>query len=123
MFRDFIGHYVGLLVNWSVHQLVGLSVPNLLFDPFYFAHNWCRVYGLFLGCSKTTKIHIIVGHLKEFCKKMGTGLLPYNEQAFESMHAKFVMYADGRLPKNPDHPSYGAALLKVVKELNVRHSH
>ena len=64
----------------------------------------------------------IVGHLKEFCKYMGTGLLPYNEQAFESMHAKFAMYANGRLPKNPDHPSYGAALLNVVKELNVRHS-
>ena len=36
-------------------------------------------------------------------------------------HSKFASYTQRRLP-NPEHPAYGAALLKVTKEINVLHS-
>ena len=63
-----------------------------------------------------------MAHVKQFCEHVGSGLLPYNEQAFEMMHSRFASYSQRRLP-DPQHPAYSEALLKVVKEINVRHSH
>ena len=54
-------------------------------------------------------------------RKCARGRICCNEQAFEMMHSKFASYTQHRLP-NPEHPAYGAALLKVTKEINVLHS-
>ena len=61
-------------------------------------------------------------HLKQFCNHVGSGLPPYDEQAFEMMHNRFLSYSQRILP-DPQYSAYSEALLKVVKEINVRHSH
>jgi hypothetical protein len=60
--------------------------------------------------------------MKEFCHEAGCGLLPFTEQSFEAMHAKFAEFSRYRLPRKPDHPNYGSNLLKITKEMNVRHA-
>ena len=60
------------------------------------------------------KVHCIIHHVPQFCKKFSCGLGRHSEQASESVHARFKeTWGKYKLPKC--HENYMFALLKAVK--------
>lgn len=74
-----------------------------------------------LGISTTPKVHIVTAHVADFCKNANSGLGPFSEQAFESVHHVFQSFWARRLVRDIENPSYSSALLKTVAEFNSKH--
>ena len=73
------------------------------------------------GLSKTTKTHVLLKHVPEFCRQEGKGLGHFSEQVFEHLHSRFAEFSRYRLPSIMTTPEYAEALLKVTKEFNISH--
>ena len=63
---------------------------------------------------KSTKLHILFCHVKEFCKKNGYGLGVYSEQAGETIHSRFSKFSRYKLLSDFYKETYKKDLLCVV---------
>ena len=68
----------------------------------------------------TPKVHIIIDHLVDFCKRHGSALGPFSEQASESVHADFSqIWQHYRVA--PNHDRFADKLLSAVVKYNSLH--
>ena len=93
------------------------SCFGMTLDPEYEAHiaQFADIY-LDLGISVTPKVHILIKHVPEFCKKHGRSLGWYTEQASESVHYDFLRNCwEKQSYKRPiGHQDYAKNLLDAV---------
>ena len=77
---------------------------------------------LALEISVTPKVHMVMHHLTDFFELKGEehGLSYWTEQAFEAVHHDFKVIWE-RYKVSPDHPEYGARLLRAVSAYNASH--
>ena len=99
-----------------LHRVVD-SCFGMTLDPEYEAHiaQFAEIY-LDLGISVTPKVHILIKHVPEFCKKHGRSLGWYTEQASESVHYDFLRNCwEKQSYKRPiGHQDYAKNLLDAV---------
>ena len=75
---------------------------------------------LMLGISITPKVHTVIKHVEDFCKKHGKGLGFYSEQAMESVHHDFdVTWESYKVSE--DHSEYKQRLLNSIISYNSNH--
>lgn len=73
-----------------------------------------------LNITVTPKMHVVFHHVKDFCKKHGTGLGFFSEQAVESVHSDFEKYwTEYKVFK--EHDNYAGKLWKNVVSYNSHH--
>merc|ERR1712055_839787 len=76
-----------------------------------------------LGLSITPKVHILIEHVPDFCKKHGHSLGMYSEQALESSHYDFLKNCwEKQSYKRPlGHPAYSQNLMTAVIAYSSKH--
>ena len=76
-----------------------------------------------LGLSITPKVHILIEHVPDFCKKHGRSLGWYSEQALESCHYDFLRNCwEKQSYKRPlGHPAYAQKLMAAVIAYSSKH--
>ena len=70
--------------------------------------------------TKSTKLHILFCHVKEFCRKNGYGLGVYGEQTGETIHSRLSEFSRYKLPSDFHKETYKKDLLRVVLSYNAK---
>ena len=73
-----------------------------------------------LEISVTPKVHAVLFHVPDFCRRRGTGLGIFSEQASESVHHKFQKIWD-KYKVSREHPNHGQRLTRAVTDFNISH--
>ncbi len=82
-----------------------------------------RAAYLATGLSMTTKLHVILSHVRAFCELKGVGLGIFSEQPGETLHHDFLKtLANINPPKKKSHPNYGAKVKKAFDIVNGRNA-
>ena len=73
-----------------------------------------------LGLPITPKVHVVLSHVDDLCRRSGRSLGSYSEQAAESVHSDFLQtWKRYTLPSH--HPRFGEKLLQTVVAYNSCH--
>ena len=80
-----------------------------------------RVAYLDLGIEISTKVHILVDHVYDFCIQKDKGLGYFSEQASEAVHSDFSKTWTHYLVSDIKNPNYLSQLYKAVLKYNGKH--
>ena len=98
-------------LNDVVHACYGYDLA----DDYLVKISSFSVAYLNLKINVTPKIHAVMHHISEFCKKTRRGLGPWSEQASESIHHDFKQTWQRFKINSTDHELYAENLLKAVQ--------
>merc|ERR1712240_295075 len=107
----------------SLYQIV-VSCFGMELDPLYhkYIKDFKEIY-LDLDISVTPKVHILIEHEPEFCKKHERSLGWYSEQALESCHYDFLRncWEKQGFKRTIGHPDYARNLTAAITSYSSRH--
>ena len=123
LMRDFsssdIHRYIGLLESFEVltKSCFGKNLsPDFVNDM----NNFKKLFRESKIKTHSTKIHILLTHVPQFCISRDKGLSLYSEQAGETIHSRFRQFSEFKISKSSNSKTYGDDLKKVVTAYNVR---
>lgn len=73
------------------------------------------------GIPVSSKAHILMDHVRDFCASHNCGLGQFSEQASEGIHREFIRFWERHLVKDSAATCYGPNLLQTVLEYTAEH--